>query len=80
SIMDHDFMIARRAIANSSLDWVSTVELILNVPHNNNTSSSPLTTYAKLNVINSGTTLDFARRLRKAFFLLPTNMVVGPQA
>ena len=79
-IMDHDFKTARRAIANGSLDWVSTVECILKVLHNNNSLSSPLSTFAKLTALNSETTVDFARWLRKAYFFLPTDMVVGPQA
>ncbi|KAI1006912.1 hypothetical protein K3495_g1300 [Podosphaera aphanis] len=78
--MDHDFITARRAIANGSLDWASTVECILKVLYNNNVLSSPLTTFAKLSAHNDETTLDFARRLRKAFFFLPTDMVVGPQS
>ena len=80
SLTDHDFITARRAIANGSLDWASKVECIFKVLHNNNALSSPLTTFAKLTAINSETTLDFTRRLRQVFFFLPADMVVGPQA
>ncbi|KAI0993300.1 hypothetical protein K3495_g14884 [Podosphaera aphanis] len=80
SEMDEDFITARRAIGNGSLDWAGAVECILKILFNNNALGSPLTTLAKLNALPNETALDFARRLRKAFFNLPSDVLSGPQA
>ncbi|KAI1004419.1 hypothetical protein K3495_g3793 [Podosphaera aphanis] len=77
--MEEDFISARRAISNGALDWAGAVECILKVLHNHNTLGSPLTAFARLTAHKNDTPLDFARRLRKVFFNIPADIVVGPQ-
>ncbi|KAI0994500.1 hypothetical protein K3495_g13681 [Podosphaera aphanis] len=67
SEMEDDFISAKRAIINGSLNWVGTVECILKVLYSHNSLGSPLTTFARLTTSNNETTLDFARRLRRVF-------------
>ncbi|KAI0992861.1 hypothetical protein K3495_g15323 [Podosphaera aphanis] len=79
SEMEDDFISARRAIINGSLNWAGTVECVLKVLYSHNSLGSPLTTFARLTTSNNETTLDFARRLRRVFFNLPIDLVSGPQ-
>ncbi|KAI1004173.1 hypothetical protein K3495_g4038 [Podosphaera aphanis] len=78
--MDDDFLSARRTIKNHSLDWAGAVDCILKVLFNHDALESPLTTFAKLTAKNGEIALDFARRLRKTFFSLPSDLQAGPQA
>ncbi|KAI6245851.1 hypothetical protein HI914_05914 [Erysiphe necator] len=78
--MEDDFVIVRRLISNYSFDWASTVEAILKVLNENGALGSPLRMFARLTPKNTETAVEFARRVRKSFFLLPMDVSLGPNA
>ncbi|KAI1006982.1 hypothetical protein K3495_g1236 [Podosphaera aphanis] len=78
--MEDDFLDTRGDVTEQSLDWVGTVHGILQVLSDHNMLGSPLTTFAQVLSTPDESTLDFARRMRRAFYALPQDLVNGPQA
>ncbi|RKF65887.1 hypothetical protein OnM2_001001 [Erysiphe neolycopersici] len=79
SEMDEDFLAARRAINNYSLDWAGAVNCILTVLFKHNVLSAPLANLAMLTVRTGETSLQFARRLRKHVYSLPNDLILSAQ-
>ncbi|KHJ30725.1 hypothetical protein EV44_g3588 [Erysiphe necator] len=77
--MDEDFLAARRAINNHSLDWAGAVDCILTVLFKHNVLGAPLTNLARLTVRTGETSLQFARRLRKHVYSLPNDLILSVQ-
>ena len=77
--MEEDFIAVRRNIHNHSLDWAGAVDCILTILFKHNVLGAPLTNLARLTVQKGESSLDFARRLRKAIYALPSDVVLTLQ-
>lgn len=70
----------RRLINNYSFDWPSTVEAILKISNENGAVGSPLHIFARLTPKNTKTAVEFAKRVRRSFSLLPMDVSFAPNA
>ncbi|KHJ33025.1 hypothetical protein EV44_g3407 [Erysiphe necator] len=77
--MDEDFIAARRSIHNHSLDWAGAVDCILTILFKHNVLGAPLTNLARLTVHKGKSSLQFARKLRKAIYALPADLILGSE-
>lgn len=77
--MDEYFIAARRSIHNHSLDWAGAVDCILTVWFKHNVLGAPLANLARLTVHKGESSLQFARRLRKAICALPADLILGSE-